>query len=417
MKKPVLRIFEDRIPVNQLADSNPDVLEMLVGQDLGKTGVNHKIQYCGLAVDQSGVGSVFLPLKAYSGDREADLDTAKLTMKVLAKYGRDRPERVGADSEAGDTTSLLGLIVSLVQDYRDNGVYAERLRYRTRNAGKIDWKATVGREIALISGGEVVYTDFRTTSVSNSTELMLAQIQAAVLREIYETHDWWLNDASGSTRELRQYSLPSVSRGKWISSLKNVRTKLFSIRSVRLVGMLISYLEESARESTGAHLWGVENFHTIWEHMLRSVLCGYEAGWNSRLPKPYYIRADGTREQPQRGMQTDLVIRDGTRLIVADAKYYAATGLGSVPGWGDIVKQIYYKEALQKVEGTEKEIDNYFIFPKSEARSSHYITVEVCHSEDGGHEPVFPEVRCMYLNMQSVLKAYIAGEKMDFEWE
>ena len=404
-------ILLDRMAVNELRAGKPEIACLLAGLGIGKTEHRETVHFCGLA-NASGKDAVFFIPRNSKQDTHADLDTAGMTMRALARFGREVESRKGVARSTGDNATLAALISDLAQDFRDNGIYSERMRYYDRNSGKPDWKRTISREIPfLTSGGTAVYPETRTTRTRDSHETLLAQAQAAVMGEIIETHSWWLDGIQSRANELRPFRKPLSPRFLWPGALRSLLPSLYASRPVYLANTLIAYLEETATHAAGEFICGVEDFSTVWEHMLRKTLPGVEEGWNAKLPKPGYVRReDGSVEMFDRGMQTDIIVREDNHLTVIDAKYYGATGKGSVPGWPDIVKQLYYQMALEKVVSKET-VSNCFAFPAGYRISQPYSSARVYISTE---KPVqdFPVIECRYIDMLEVLEAYSGHRKL-----
>lgn len=212
--------------------------------------------------------------------------------------------------------------------------------------------------------------------------------------------------------ELRYFRNPAVPRFLWPTALRSLLSGLYANRPVFLAKALIEYVEETAGHAEGSFVCGVEDFSTVWEHMLRKVLPGVEDSWNSRLPKPGYVcREDGSVEMSGSGMQTDIIVREDNHLTVIDAKYYGATGKGSVLGWPDIVKQLYYQMALEKVVSEKTTVSNCFAFPAGRGIAQPYSSAGVYISPE---KPVqgFPAIECRYVDMLEVLEAYSGHRKL-----
>lgn len=404
-------ILTDRMAVVYLQKEKPWIARLLSDRGIGKTGKRETVHFCGLADAATGGAVFFLPRHSKQNCR-VDIKTAGLTMRALARFGREVESRKGIASSAGDNAVLAALIGELAEDFRDHGIYAERARYNARNSGKPDWKRTIAREMPLLtSTGVPVFPETRTTRTLDSHENPLAQIQAAVVGEIIEKHSWWLEGVTGRAEELRSFRQPASPRFLWPAKLRSLLPTLYANRPVSLAKSLIAYVEETAGHSEGEFICGVEDFSNVWEHMLRKVLPGVEDGWNARLPKPGYIRTDdGAVELLDRGMQTDIVVREDDHLTVVDAKYYAATGKGSVPGWPDIVKQLYYQMALEKVVDRET-ISNCFAFPAARNTLQPFSLAKVFLSRDVTADG-FPEIGCVYIDIIDVMQAYCRGSKI-----
>lgn len=409
------RILQDRFPVRQLEEKYPHLVTELRRQDQGKTLHKETVHFCGLACTSTNESYLFLPRKAQQNSELGNKRVARKTMKVLAKYGRETRDRTGlATSDNGDL-GLISIIQDLADDFRLYGIFAERVRYATKNSGKSNWPRTVARELAMISEtGNIVYPNIRTSRTLNAHDSILASLQVAVLLEIAEYHGWWLEGLQGREAELNTYATPSFPRMLWPHKLRALLPNLFARRAIALTQSLISYLEEDPRQNDGIKLYGVEDFHTIWERMLREVIPGVEQGWNRRLPKPAFTHAEsGQLFVQERGMQTDIVIRDGAALKVLDAKYYDATTLSNSPSWPDIVKQLFYHVALASA-ATEDVGTGSFIFPSTNNGEGPFSRISVV-DQNRDQADGFPTINCVYLDITCVMDAYIAGSKIQAE--
>lgn len=407
-----LHILQDRTDLSQLADEHPELASELRSTRIGIKAGRSALQFCGLAGVHDEQSFVFLPRKSYTGIAETDLKTARLTMRALARFGRDMTDRLGVATGGEGDTGRLAVVVDLAKDFLLYGIFSERSRHRSRTSGKPDWPRTVMRETSYVGAdGSVVYQDIRTTRTKDSHDSLLAQVQAAVMLEITRQHGWWIDGLSSREDELKRYTQPRLPRALWATHLRLLLPELYASRAILLANALISYLVNDATSRVGETYYGVEDFHTVWEHMLRQVLTGVEAGWNSRLPRPAYRRKDGKLAVQDRGLQTDIVLRDASGVLhVVDAKYYDATHLGNAPGLPDIVKQFFYDIALSTVALGET-VSGCFLFPSGSSETPTFKSVAM-HHRDGTVAPEFPVISCHYLDMVSVLKAYTEGQRL-----
>ena len=404
-------IFHDRIASRELGVRNARLLGVLREHDIGKTDRKESVHFCGMVREDSGRMTVFLPHGA-----DADMPTARLTMSVLARYGKDSATRTfDIDGEVGNPGGL-SVIARLADDFRQNGLFAERQRVRTRNSGKPDWKRTVSRERAFhLDGTGEVYADLATSRAVNSSDTLLAQVQAMVLSEIVNEHSWWLEGVRSRRSDLNRIQLPKQKRNLLPTLLDGLLPRLYSRRSIFLATYLGYYLRECRASADGSFVFGVEDFHTVWEAMLRNTLRNVDEGWNQRLPKAVYQRDYGQgADAPERGMLTDIVLRKGTELTVIDAKYYRAISGGTVPGWQDIAKQMFYELAVRSVAGKAFTVRNCFAFPSKNDGNGPFVKVAMLPREGG--EPVvgFPPIDCHYLDVTNVMSAYV-DRRVDLE--
>ena len=138
-------IYEDRIPQSILAESHSDILSLLNEGNKGKIGSKDRVHFCGLAHVSPSRSVFFLPRNLASSKVSADTRNglAKLTMKAMARYGRETATRIGVSPAEGDRSSLVTIVENIATDFFLYGIYSERTRIRGRNAGKPDWKRTV----------------------------------------------------------------------------------------------------------------------------------------------------------------------------------------------------------------------------------------------------------------------------------
>jgi len=189
----------------------------------------------------------------------------------------------------------------------------------------------------------------------------------------------------------------------------------YSDRDIRLLKLLIQYLQADSGKESSTFIAGLEKFHFCWEHMLGKVLkC--TVNLNSKLPAPAYIDIDGrVLTANKKGMRTDIILHDEhkNKYTIADAKYYAASNVGNAPGWGDIVKQLFYEKALKTLDA-DASIKNVFVFPGidgnlKEARvRSRQKSTDESHIFINDFEPIY----CYYTDPMLVIKNYLKGDKM-----
>ena len=415
-------IFEDRMPLAIMEPDHSAVLDLLSDRNIGKIRAKETVHFCGLAHVSPTQSVFFLPRNLRTHDIKRDLETARLTMRTMARYGRDIRSRVGITPEEGDRSALIAVVESIADDYRRYGIYSERSRYRSRGSGKPDWKRTISRETPFFTDeGVAVYPDIRTSRSLDSRDNPLSRIQAAVLREISAAHGWWLEGMSGAKRDLLDFDPPLVPRALWKHRLRALLPTIYAARAISLIKSMISYLDETSDETRGSFLSGVEDFERVWEEMLRKTLDGVESiDWNARLPQPAYVDEHGIARTIGSGMEMDIVVRregsEADHLHILDAKYYAATGTGSVPKTGDIVKQLMYELAMKAAiedRGSAETVSGGFIFPSGGRHARRFVEAGF----KGGQTPDyrFPTIKIYYADIAQVMEAYAGRTKFEMK--
>ena len=412
--------LSDRDPVAALEQRAEAVLSAMRERGIGRVDDQKTVHYCGLVHHPQKGAVFFLPREARTGDPNIDLKTASLTMGALARFGAETSKRDFEDYGDAGNPSALSVIKRLANDFRDYGLFSERIRRQTVNAGKPNWARTVTREISILSNrGQPIYADIRTSCAVNSRNVLLAQIQAAIIREIHSAHAWWLSGTSSRRQELLSCPRPPFPRTTWASKLDALLPSLYSTRSVKLANHLRDYLRDTRKSSNGAFVFGVSDFHTVWETMLRETLArspkDRRRQWNAELPRPVYIHQNKSKRDPRRrGMQLDIILEDEIGYTIVDAKYYEAKSAETAPGWPDIAKQIFYEKALREIVDKEGEpesvIRNIFAFPSRNGDGS-LISSEIQHADGSPTTNMFPSIACAYVAVSDVLACYVAGSK------
>ena len=406
------QILQDRCSISALERNNPALARELSQSQLGIKAGRQSVQFCGLAWVKRDVSFIFLPRKAIVESEDENLITARLTMRTLARFGREMADRTGIAYGGEAETGLLAIIAELARDFIDYGVYAERTRFTSRDTGKPHWTRTVVQETPFVDTDDnVIYPRIRTTRVQDTHDNLLARVQAGVLREIATHHAWWIEGLAERADELRQFASSPIPRTFWAKNLRLMLPRLYASRAVRLAIALIDYLECDSERREGEIYFGVEDFHVVWEYMLGRVLKDVQPGWNSRLPRPAYQRRDGSLDVQHRGLQMDIVLKDDdNNLRVVDAKYYDADTVNNAPGIPDIVKQFFYEVALGSV-AEERVATGCFVFPCSAEKSGNYTMIQM-YFRDNNRATQFPSIECCYLNVVSVMSAFVEGRKI-----
>jgi hypothetical protein len=408
--------LSDHDPVAVLDRHTDTVLTAMREWGIGRIDAKKTVHFCGLIHHPEEGAVVFLPREARTGDKAIDLETAALTMRALERFGVEASKRnYEDDGDAGNPGSL-SVIRRLADDFRDHGLFSERRRQRTINSGKPDWMRTVKREVAIPGHkGEPIFTDIRSSRSTKSSDALLSQIQAAVIREIHVAHSWWLTGTFNRREELLSCQRPPFPRTTWVRKLEALLPSLYSARSIFLAEYLRYYLRETRASASGSFVFGIEDFHTVWETVLRETIkrSPYDTmrNWNSELPKPFYLHQGSLMQDPRsRGMQTDIILEHQSSFTIVDAKYYAATNAATAPGWPDIAKQIFYEKALREIVDLNSRlpavIRNVFAFPAA-TNDGPLKTAEVRHINGQPVSSAFPPITCSYVSIRDALNHYV----------
>jgi len=404
-----MHFMQDGMQVNELESDAPEVLKLMVKRGFGKTDQNQTVQFCGLVSPSPSEAAIFLP-KGFS--KTASLDECKMVMRALAQYGSEFERRQLEDEADTGTTGLLSIIAKLAADFRENGFFTERQRMSFRNAGKPDWAKTVRKTTPLGAGGnQPVYSEIYTSRSIDTRETLLGRIHAAVLREITDNHGWWLDGMVARRNDFQRIPIPSSNRRVWPTQIRQLRAGLYASRSIRLANLLIKYLEDDRARANGSHLFGLNDFHSVWERMLTSTLPNVLSGMNEQLPFARYQPHHLGMKHVDRFMRTDIIAEEAGTYYLLDAKYYLARDERTLPGWGDVAKQIVYEQALRRIVGPKTQVVNAFVFPTDASRHVAFEQAEML-DRSGRVCNDFPAIQMCGLDIMEVMSCYLSGTKI-----
>tara|TARA_R110001592_G_scaffold200902_12_gene449907 strand:- start:142 stop:1443 length:1302 start_codon:yes stop_codon:yes gene_type:complete len=409
------QLFLDRALLSKLPKS---VAKELSSRGLTTSGHNVKASFVGLMmVDNESY--VFLPRGSCLDKQEEHVINASNTLKAVEKYSRISKTKINLFDEGEGERRLnkLSLMRNLLDDFRQNGIYTKRRTINKLNFGRTDWKKTVNKIPPYPGvGGNPVYLDTYGSRKQYFNDCEIAVIHAHVISQLDKSLSWLV---TGNLRplapELKEYGLPRGGGSYQLSRLKNELSQTYSDRDISLLKLLIQYIKSEAGSDQSNLIIGLSNFHFCWEYMLGQVL-KYTVSLNNKLPAPAYIDTNGNvLTANEKSMRTDIILHDegNQQCTVADAKYYAATTVAKAPGWGDIVKQLFYEKALSKLDINWK-IKNAFIFPGCEPYLAKAQIRDRVNSTQSKHIFIdeFEPIHCYYANPMEVVSKFITGNKM-----
>lgn len=407
--------FLDRSPINGLPAS---IADFILGQGLLSSINGLRVSFCGL-VSYQEENYFFFP-------RQSDIEKIKLApeqdiallMQALFKFAQYSKTQVSSPEDGADETGFekLEMFKYLINDFQQHGIFKNEEVLLRKNSGKTDWKKTINRSVSFPdSSGRPVYLDVYGKQ-RTSTNSEITRIHAGILKQVYKNYGFIFTGKNRVPYSLKQYGETSLSTDAQISVLKNEIRNHFADRQTLLLKTLIEYLEAYKGNEQKNQIIGVTRFHVAWEHMLSKCLDNV-IDINSRLPKPVFIKPDGTAIPAKKsGMRTDIVIEDkeGKKLTILDAKYYEATTVENAPGWADLVKQFFYEKAISIMpEFSGYQFENALIFP---GQHKAFEEIHMQNQQTGASlDTVFPSIKCIYLDPMRVIKTYKESTRFELK--
>lgn len=382
-------------------------------------------------------------------------DTPKLELKqiikVLEKYNtKEQIIKMYNDSEDSTAFNLLAVMVYLLNDYHENGLYTSTQDIIEENGtGEILWDRTISETFTLLSNNRPYYTKLLTKKrVINDFDyfkrlhecilsLFTKELREADLLDLFDIIPVELSDDELEELGDKEYILYRI---------ENELNVQYNTRKQLVLKALYAYLTHSSNLSSinNFSLFGSNNFSLVWEKVCAEVMDNqlqntlgslklpislhsrYKATDTliSLIEKPKWIgtKTDGSSftKIPTDTLVPDLIsiyTRNGKcDFIIFDAKYYviqleANKKLQGQPGIGDITKQYLYQLAYQKFIDLHNinEVKNCFLMPteKLDIINKGYASMEMLG--DLGLQ----NIQIRQLPASKMYEYYLSGDKID----
>ncbi|WP_274854115.1 LlaJI family restriction endonuclease [Bacillus methanolicus] len=170
-------------------------------------------------------------------------------------------------------------------------------------------------------------------------------------------------------------------------------------REITLFKKILSYLEMKSRNrnSDNFNIYATPFFHNVWESICSEIL-GDMDELHIIVPNPYWMFKGNKLKTSQ---IPDILIQTGESIFIFDAKYYRIkAGLDKLPGWGDIVKQLFYSLSMKN---RFNQLYNVFLFPDTCGNGFEYLG----YASVEGMEDEFRNVLAFGIDIGTAMKFYV----------
>lgn len=365
-------------------------------------------------------------------------------IKVLEKYNtKEQIVRMFNDSSEGQAFNLLAVLLFLLQDYYENGVYSNTEDIIESNgSGEILWDKTINETFTLFSNNRPYYTELQTKRRVNDDfdyfkrlhECILTiaseELHEADLLKLFEIMEVDLTDEELDEFGDKEYILYRIE--------KELNTQ-FNTRKQLVLKTMYAYIDHSGTlfGTDCLSIFGTNSFNLVWEGVCADIMENQlEKPLGSlKLPvplKPEYDCKQKLKELIERPLWTvtgkkanDTLIPDmvsiaetdqGCNFIIFDAKYYNArleedNPPKGQPGVESIIKQYLYQLAYQKFIK-----DHGF----SKVRNCFLLPTEVNYVVDKGEASLemlgnlgLENIKVRLLPAKLAYEYYLSGRKMN----
>ncbi|EPY7705168.1 LlaJI family restriction endonuclease [Bacillus paranthracis] len=328
---------------------------------------------------------------------------ANLIYKVLHKYSRTNiiDDRENDWLGSNDDIRMLELVQWFTEDYKQHGIIRIKRRVNQINGGgRIEWSKTISRKLPIVNEDDLIYLDLITSKNNFVNNEDLTLIHCLILKEISERFGWLFDFKFDLPLEIPNYNTKYI-----IYVLQKLLNVTYVEREIHLLKRMLIYWKRKTKTVGTEHLTIVATpfFHNVWERMCADFMKDM-SDLHTLVPNPYWMFENTkvlTKQIP------DILIQFNGSLIVIDAKYYRIkAGIDKLPGWGDIVKQLFYALSLKDKFPL---IYNAFLFPTQYGSGIEYLG----YSSVDEKEEMFGRIFAFGLDVQKVMEFYIGAMSMD----
>ncbi len=386
----------------------------------------------------------------YIFSKDKPLVELKQILRVLRKYNASE-QHVHYYNEFGKikTINMLGLMIFLLNDYHENGLYInEHEVIETNGDGELHWDRTINNSFALIVDERPYYLDYQTRkSVLNEYDYYM-RLHACIISKISEDLNQlglldlfdilpaYVSDEAFDDFGDKEYILDRIDKEQGIQYITRKKTLLEALYSYVCEGM-------GAVDSTGICLYGTTSFNMVWEKTCASVFnnklqiplsllqlpCSLDEAYTAvrdsllidLIEKPAWLCNDYTH------IAKDTLIPDIITIekmdnrwyfIILDAKYYTPQiecdkPLRGQPGIESITKQYLYQLAYRSfvVKHNIDTIKNCFILPteKDEIINKGIVSMKMLNNLN------LQSIQVRLIPAKKVFACYLDGKQLSIK--
>lgn len=286
---------------------------------------------------------------------------------------------------------VISSYLAILEDYLFNDTFYLFEKFYKTGEKKINWNKTLKENEIIISGNNIVYSNFITKNknINKHSQYYLLYLEA--LRQakhlflgINEEEGYFTKNKNEQKYHIYKY-IEEHFKDRELLIAKNLNT------------IFLNDNWASINEKTFDFKYYVK-FENIWEDMIHQMLGGYIENIKFKDGKYKISQNMGIRLLP------DHFINYNNNYYLLDSKFYKSYLDKSYPDSGDIVKQVMYKLLIARQKNINPDdILNIFIFPKNNPKN---IEPEIfdLHSVDDNSDF---NIYCIALDIQTIMDLYL----------
>lgn len=419
--------------MSDLMDEDIEVADVEIGED----EYLYVFTFVGVIVV---AGRVLKCYPKYLLNADQPKNKLRQVLKVLEKYNtKEQIVRMFNDSSESSAFNLLAVLLFLMQDYYENGVYINTEDIIESNgSGEILWDKTINETFTLISNNRPYYIDLQTKKrvtddydyFKRLHECILTkaseELKEAELLDLFEITGVDLTDEVLDDFGEEEYILYRIE--------KELNTQ-FNTRKQLLLKTIYAYIAHSGSlyDTDCLSLFGTNSFNLVWEGICADIMDNQLDVRLGALQLPIPLKSEYDRKQKlidliekplwsvtgktaSDTLIPDLVSIAGDQFVIFDAKYYNAqlvpgNAPKGQPGIESVTKQYLYQLAYQKfiMDHEFSVVKNCFLMPteNKEIEDHGEVSMEMLSALG------LQNIKVRFLPADMVFDHYLSGRKMD----
>ncbi len=258
--------------MSDLQDEDIEVTDVEVGED----EFLYVFTFVGVIVV---AGRVLKCYPKYLLSKEQPKDELRQVLKVLEKYNtKEQIVRMFNDSSESSAFNLLAVLLFLLQDYYENGVYSNTEDIIESNgSGEILWDKTINETFTLLANKRPYYIDLQTKKrVTDDYDYFKRLHECVLTRASAELMDAELLDLFEITGvDLTDETLDDFGEDEYI--LYRIEKELntqFNTRKQLLLKTIYAYIAHSGSlyDMECLSLFGTNSFNLVWEGVCADIM-------------------------------------------------------------------------------------------------------------------------------------------------
>ncbi|WP_176215237.1 LlaJI family restriction endonuclease [Cytobacillus gottheilii] len=329
----------------------------------------------------------------------------RLLIDVLSKYSLSStldPIETSLLGGIGENKSFMAAAFWLIKDYFEHGiVHFQNQEYGLNQSTNINWARTINTISPVISNHQPIYLDL-VTKKHFKYDHLITKIHQYAVEHCLKLYGW-LFDYDGE--QDKETELP-CDEDTALHYLELEAHRTFHERKSNLFQNLREFI-------LGSHTFSKESiftfvtpyFHTVWEKICHLLFSDLNDKSIPKLPPPYWSVGHKVAKTEQ---IPDIMFRKEKKLFILDAKYYRVDYAPfKLPGWGDLVKQFFYRHTL--LENENEGIENIFIFPGQSHQGLEYLGFAAVEGIAN-----LGQIRGFIVDVVEGMKYYVNNQKGEF---